>query len=211
MRRIKEKITKLKNRRKPNKNYSKTSRLSREAARKKQGEREIQRMKIEDLEDLAEKGEKMEFLILEETAILTFIDQKSKEERKEWSKLKEIKFLVWEATKTVTDLNNQAPKEEEGENMRKNNEGVIVILENPPEMVIKKGGPHGEDVILPLKHINGVPVYIKEVELPTDELFGWESKKNSPTLLPMAENKKRLNTLKGFFLTIWKLFRMIPI
>lgn len=152
MRRKKEKITKRKKWRKPGKNYSKTSRLSREAARKKQGEREIQRMKIEDLEDLAEKGEKMEFLILEETAILTFIDQKSKEERKEWSKLKEIKFLVWEATKTVTDLNNQAPKKED-------------------------------------------KTYLKD----------------SPTLLPMAENKKRLNTLKGFFLTIWKLFRMIPI
>lgn len=177
MRKIKPKIRKRKKWRKPGTNYSKTSRLSRDAARKKLEKlvrREIQRMKIEGLEDLEEKGEKkeMEFLILEE--------------------------------RLVPEIN------QEEENMKKNKEGAIVTLENPPEMIIKKGGPHGEDIVFPLKYIDGVPVYIKEVELPTDELFGWERKKEDKPCL-MAENKKRLNTLKGFFLTIWKLLRMIPI
>lgn len=60
--------------------------------------------------------------------------------------------------------------------MEEKKERGIIIRKNPPEMVIKKGGPHGEDVILPLEYINGVPVYIKKVELPTDELFGWTRK-----------------------------------
>lgn len=91
MRRIKEKITKLKNRRKPNKNYSKTSRLRREVRIKKLEKEEIKQNRIEILkyqrdgrpseQFLAEKGEKMKFLILEE--------------------------------RLVPDLNNQVPKEKE--------------------------------------------------------------------------------------------------
>ena len=41
--------------------------------------------------------------------------------------------------------------------------------ELPSETIIKKGGRNGEDVVLPLEYIDGVPVYIKEVEL------GWKS------------------------------------
>jgi len=48
--------------------------------------------------------------------------------------------------------------------------------ELPREMVIKKGGPHGEDITLPLEYIENVPTYIKKVELPYEELFGKKPK-----------------------------------
>lgn len=36
----------------------------------------------------------------------------------------------------------------------------------PDKIIIRKGGPHGEDVTLPKKTINGVPVYSAEVDIP---------------------------------------------
>ena len=36
----------------------------------------------------------------------------------------------------------------------------------PDKMIIRKGGPHGEDVTLLKKTINGVPVYSAEVDIP---------------------------------------------
>jgi len=87
--------------------------------------------------------------------------------------------------------------------------------ELPPEMVIKKGGPHGEDIVLPLKYIDGVPTYIKEVELPHEELFGrrrekvvklscWTTFLNF--FLPDWEGRKgRCGvTVKNAFTKLWK-------
>lgn len=47
----------------------------------------------------------------------------------------------------------------------------------PSKMVIRRGGPNGEDVELPLKYRHGVPVYTKKVGLLYEKLFGLKRSK----------------------------------